>query len=65
MKNIYDIGYIMSKNNQNVDIEMSKEVKNKIINKLVENERNIQNGERTFSESEMNAILDWTMAKYV
>lgn len=47
------------------DIEISKEVKENIINKLIENEKCMQNGERTFTEDEMNAILDWTMAKYV
>ena len=46
------------------DIKISKEVKENIINKLIENEKCMQNGERTFTEDEMNAILDWTMAKY-
>ena len=44
---------------------ISKEVKENIINKLIENEKCMQNGERTFTEDEMNTILDWTMAKYV
>ena len=43
---------------------ISKEVKENIINKLIENEKCMQNGERAFTEDEMNAILDWTMAKY-
>ena len=44
---------------------ISKEVKENIINKLIENEKCMQNVERTFTEDEMNTILDWTMAKYV
>ena len=47
------------------DIEISKEVKENIINKLIENEKCMQNGERTFTEDEMNAILDWTVEKHV
>ncbi len=47
------------------DIEISKELKENIINKLLENEKCMQNGERRFNETEMNTILDWTMSKYV
>ena len=47
------------------DAIISKEVKENIINKLIENEKCMQNGEKTFTEDEMNTILDWTMAKYV
>lgn len=47
------------------EVELSKGVKENIINKLIENEKCMQNGERTFTEDEMNTILDWTMAKYV
>ena len=47
------------------DAIISKEVKENIINKIIENEKCMQNGEKTFTEDEMNTILDWTMAKYV
>lgn len=52
-------------NNLEVDVVISKEEKANIINKLIENEKCMQNGERKFSELEMNAILDWTISKYV
>ena len=46
------------------DVEFSKELKENIINKLIENEKCMQNGEKRFTETEMNTILDWTMSKY-
>ena len=51
--------------NIQIDITLLKEEKGKYYNKLIENEKCIQNGERIFTEKEMNTILVWIMTKYV
>ena len=49
--------------NDTMDIDV--ETKNNIIDKLIEDEKCIKKGERTYTREEMNAIIDWTMSRYV
>ena len=46
---------------ENAEIKLDNEVKNSIIDKLIEDEKKFKNGERVYSREEMNAILDWTL----
>ena len=46
---------------ENAEIRLDDEVKNSIIDKLIEDEKKFKNGERVYSREEMNAILDWTL----
>ncbi len=46
---------------ENAEIKLDDEVKNSIIDKLIEDEKKFKNGERVYSREEMNAILDWTL----
>lgn len=50
---------------ENAEIRLDAEVKNSIIDKLIEDEKKFKNGERVYSREEMNAILDWTLNRYV
>lgn len=46
-------------------IDVDNETKEVIIDKLFEDEKCIKKGERTYTREEMNAIIDWTMSRYV
>ena len=46
-------------------IDVDNETKEVIIDKLLEDEKCIKKGERTYTREEMNAIIDWTMSRYV
>ena len=48
----------------NNDIVFINELKENIVNNLIENEKCLRKGERKYNEDEMNAIIDWTMCKY-
>ena len=50
---------------ENFKIELDTDVKNSIIDKLIEDEKKNRSGERVYSRDEMNAILDWTLNRYV
>ena len=49
----------------NLEIELDTDIKNSIIDRLIEDEKKNKNGERVYSREEMNAILDWTLNRYV
>ena len=46
-------------------IDVDDETKEVIIDKLLEDEKCMKKGERTYTREEMNAIIDWTMSRYV
>lgn len=50
---------------ENSEIELTTDVKNSIIDKLMEDEKKNRNGERVYTREEMNAILDWMLNRYV